>query len=421
MEIMASLSINNNILVVSCGTKVLVSNRNEDTFNILEPPGLVGKIADKMDSDEEVKSEQKDTPASVVCVDLSRCNKWLAVCSSNKQLSLWSADNRSLLSNRVLTRTASKVKFTPSGRGVVVADKSGDAYLYSVQNPESEGDFLLGHLSMLLDVLITSEENYIITCDRDEKIRVSLFPNSYNIQSFCLGHTEFVSCIALVPHCAYVLVSGSGDGTLRFWNYVNGCQLSMIECSRNINMHCFSGNFLKQNTKQHTGGVEVSEDSNTQQSDICVSSNSLAVTQFSSCAIDKNSSLIAACISRFDGIAVYHVSGGTSNITVNFLEVVTIGVEPWAVHFSGVLLWCLAAKENHPLSVFEFSYDSLHFEFIKDNCDKKNLNILSQVNNKWELFKDICAPSLTPILYKRTVDNLQEYQEKKKARLASNI
>ena len=41
--------------------------------------------------------------------------------------------------------------------------------------------------------MITRDDRYIITADRDEKIRVSKFPNSYNIKTFCLGHTEYVN------------------------------------------------------------------------------------------------------------------------------------------------------------------------------------------------------------------------------------
>jgi len=39
---------------------------------------------------------------------------------------------------------------------------------------------------------MTSDDGYIVTADRDEKIRISHFPNAYNIQAFCLLHTEYV-------------------------------------------------------------------------------------------------------------------------------------------------------------------------------------------------------------------------------------
>lgn len=82
---------------------------------------------------------------------------------------------------------------------------------------------VLGHVSILLHVSVTNK--YIITIDRDEKIRISLRDQPYEIQCFCLGHTDFV-CNALV-HDEEHLVSSSGDGTIRSWNIVTGLQTSV--------------------------------------------------------------------------------------------------------------------------------------------------------------------------------------------------
>lgn len=38
--------------------------------------------------------------------------------------------------------------------------------------------------------IITKDQKFLITADRDEKIRISHFPNAYNIETFCLGHKE---------------------------------------------------------------------------------------------------------------------------------------------------------------------------------------------------------------------------------------
>lgn len=37
---------------------------------------------------------------------------------------------------------------------------------------------------------MSPDDRFIITADRDEKIRVSHLRSPYNIQSFCLGHTQ---------------------------------------------------------------------------------------------------------------------------------------------------------------------------------------------------------------------------------------
>ncbi|XP_008068371.1 tRNA (guanine-N(7)-)-methyltransferase non-catalytic subunit WDR4 isoform X2 [Carlito syrichta] len=78
---------------------------------------------------------------------------------------------------------------------------------------------------MLLDVAVSPDDCFILTADRDEKIRVSWTVAPHSIESFCLGHTEFVSCIFVVPSHPELLLSSSGDCTLRLWEYRRGCQL----------------------------------------------------------------------------------------------------------------------------------------------------------------------------------------------------
>lgn len=72
---------------------------------------------------------------------------------------------------------------------------------------------------------------FVITCDRDEKIRITNYQKSEIIESYCLGHLEFVSAIAELSSNANQLVSISGDKTLRLWNYLDGTELHRLELS----------------------------------------------------------------------------------------------------------------------------------------------------------------------------------------------
>lgn len=82
---------------------------------------------------------------------------------------------------------------------------------------------LLGHTaSMLTGVQVTTDDGIrrILTSDRDEKIRVSLFPDTHIVESFLLGHEAFVSSLDVtakdgLTRCA----TSSGDGTIRLWDY----------------------------------------------------------------------------------------------------------------------------------------------------------------------------------------------------------
>jgi hypothetical protein len=114
-----------------------------------------------------------------------------------------------------------------------VGDKSCDVYLYSLRSESlSEGRLLLGHVSLLLDMQLSADQQFLATCDRDEKIRISQFPSAHQIQSYCLGHREFVTSCVFVDHER--LVSSSGDGSVACWDFRSGRALFVRQVSDDI-------------------------------------------------------------------------------------------------------------------------------------------------------------------------------------------
>lgn len=69
--------------------------------------------------------------------------------------------------------------------------------------------------------------NYILTGERDEKIRVSHYPDTYDIVSYCLGHKTFVSSLTVIPGSSW-LISGS-EGGIILWDYKTGTKKQEIE------------------------------------------------------------------------------------------------------------------------------------------------------------------------------------------------
>ncbi|OJD18919.1 hypothetical protein AJ78_01105 [Emergomyces pasteurianus Ep9510] len=104
--------------------------------------------------------------------------------------------------------------------------------------PTFELKLLLGHVSMLTDLayvyLCVDPESaiphpFIITADRDEHIRVSRGPpQSHVIQSYCLGHTAFVSRLCVLPWSMSTLISGGGDDYILVWCWAEGRLLQKI-------------------------------------------------------------------------------------------------------------------------------------------------------------------------------------------------
>jgi len=116
--------------------------------------------------------------------------------------------------------------FAVHSHDLVAADKFGDVFRAALESPTDPKNLptILGHMSVVLDAVLL--ERYIITGDRDEHIRVSRFPQSFVIEQFLLGHTAFVSHLAVHDD---ILVSGGGDSFVLVWNWKTGEQLGKID------------------------------------------------------------------------------------------------------------------------------------------------------------------------------------------------
>lgn len=91
--------------------------------------------------------------------------------------------------------------------------------------PIFEHTLLLGHVSMLTCIALAHVDGrgYIITGDRDEHIRISrTVPQAHVIENYCLGHKDFVSRLCIPKSQQKHLLSGSGDGTVKVWDYASG-------------------------------------------------------------------------------------------------------------------------------------------------------------------------------------------------------
>ncbi|GLC37499.1 hypothetical protein PLESTB_001754000 [Pleodorina starrii] len=155
--------------------------------------------------------------------------------------------------------------FSLDGIHALFADKFGDVLVGRAPAPAAaaaEGavsepplqapSTLLGHFCTIVTALAPSPcGRFLATGDREYKVRVSWLPEdlqagSYEIQGYCFGHQDFVSCVAFaiqrdeqnqgdqapakVPGRS-VLLSGSGDGTVRVWDYEACTQLSSYVAS----------------------------------------------------------------------------------------------------------------------------------------------------------------------------------------------
>ncbi|KAH7885862.1 WD40-repeat-containing domain protein [Phlebopus sp. FC_14] len=188
-------------------------------------------------SDQEKDALIKSGP--IRCSALNHSGKYLASVGDDKKLKIWDLDSLVLLSARELPKKPTCIEFS-KGDDLIVSDKFGDVFRYpfnprnapitedkkntlyaSHENP-SGGELILGHTSLLTSCLLTPDEQFVITADRDEHIRVSWYPQGYTIESYCLGHEKYVSAIHIPQFSPATLISGGGDPELKLWDWMTG-------------------------------------------------------------------------------------------------------------------------------------------------------------------------------------------------------
>jgi len=144
---------------------------------------------------------------------------------------LWDTKKWECYRSKPLVKKVTAVALTNDGSTVVGSDKFGDVCSFSAARgaDDEEPAFLCGHMSLVTCMLLTPDNDRVITADRDEHIRVSHFPDAYDIDMVCLGHKTFVTALLLHPTIAGVLISGDGNGELRAWRYAEGHETSCVK------------------------------------------------------------------------------------------------------------------------------------------------------------------------------------------------
>ncbi|KAK9433855.1 hypothetical protein V1505DRAFT_360613 [Lipomyces doorenjongii] len=157
----------------------------------------------------------------------------------------------SVVNIRNFPKRPSAIDITSDSSTVLLGDKFGDVYavpirdiaypptaglsrISEVSESESGGELdpILGHVSMLVDLLVTEDQKglrHIISSDRDEHIRVTKYPESYVIEAFCFGHEQYVSQLLIPSWSPNTLISGGGDDFLAHWDWTTGELLEKVD------------------------------------------------------------------------------------------------------------------------------------------------------------------------------------------------
>ncbi|KAI0796052.1 WD40-repeat-containing domain protein [Abortiporus biennis] len=226
------------VLITGCHIQVLDSQK--------------GDIIDSTAStDNEKRYEESIKSGPIRCFTVDSTFEHIVTSGEDKKLKVWKLEGGKQLtleSERELPKKPTEIRLTRDGQTILVSDKFGDVFGYplnpSVSTPSlvpsitpaenskrgtltshenpSNGTLVLGHTSLLTGFILTDDEKYIVTADRDEHIRISWYPKGFVIERYCLGHKKFVSSLHIPSFSPSTLISAGGDPSMKLWDWLEG-------------------------------------------------------------------------------------------------------------------------------------------------------------------------------------------------------
>ncbi|KAF0297075.1 tRNA (guanine-N(7)-)-methyltransferase non-catalytic subunit wdr4 [Amphibalanus amphitrite] len=185
-----------NAAFIGCGGEVKLLNDCGELKRFTFPPVTTAKHPTKANGEEagdEPQERDEQSSGRVLGVCVSPSGRLVAALNDHKTACVWRAEDGGRLASWQTTRKGSCLTFSRDEQALLVADKSGDVYKCQLGEPETKPQLILGHICMVLDMCVTGDGRHLLTSDRDEKVRVTRYPNTWSIAAYCLGHTEFVS------------------------------------------------------------------------------------------------------------------------------------------------------------------------------------------------------------------------------------
>jgi WD40 repeat protein len=166
--------------------------------------------------------------AKVTCLAISQDGCHIYAGFSNKWICCWEISSGKLCGQKQLKKKSTTLvdgvfqdSINHTSRKVLLAaDRFGEVYAVDLPLMSRPPVLCAGHTASVITDMVLINNRFLVTADRDEKVRIQCFPNILDIVSYCLGHSGCVSSIDMVSDD--LMISCGFDHKLILWQYVEG-------------------------------------------------------------------------------------------------------------------------------------------------------------------------------------------------------
>ncbi|KAF1654588.1 tRNA (guanine-N(7)-)-methyltransferase non-catalytic subunit WDR4, partial [Eudyptes chrysocome] len=308
----------------------------------------------------------------ILAFAFSPSGDYFALTDDSKRLILFhTKPSWECVSVRFVNRRCTSLIITAAEDKILVADKSGDVYSYSITEPQADGKLELGHLSLLLDV--------VSMCLRVVSVQTCIPPCVWSSTSDYFPF-RFVSKILVIPNYPDLLLSASGDSTLRLWEYKSGEEL-----------YCC-----------HLSNICGPETTKTDQK--------YPVSRITYCCQGGYVAVLCDCIPT---VYVFQLDAVAHQLV--YRQQISLKHKGWDITFEETGdLWILQEDNEAPLQLYRPCDGQW-----KVVTDDKGLQKMSKyLQDNWTVFEGfVGAESHYSSLYKASFDNMAAYLQRKEERL----
>ena len=165
---------------------------------------------------------EKSLGADLLSLAFPKDDRYFVGAYSNNYICCWDIKSSTILGTFLLKKRATSLicsqVTTAEGKKdvLLLADKTGDLYAFDLPLLRKQ-IFMGGHTtSVITDICLFGSS--LASADRDEKIRIARFPDTFVIDSYCLGHSSVISSLAVLRLSGQeYLVSTGWDHRLIIW------------------------------------------------------------------------------------------------------------------------------------------------------------------------------------------------------------